>query len=224
MIKYRFFLYTLFLVLIISSCYAQRTETDRLTVKGYFDLDKQKDSMSVKRKIIFDKDEEGQDNWHVSETYVDGKIQLGNKTVLFFTDYDTLDESRAGELTYFSPQPGIIVRQLGTHNGSTLTEVYDYYLFDAQLKNWYKYKTATYNQATWDDFDVTFDYYNKEQKALVGSEMKYAAGRFKDPMLWREYCVNGPRDIICSPASTLSLMLKFSIIRIRRPIGHAFED
>lgn len=149
MILYRFLSLYFVQILTIAFCYAQRVETDHLTVKGYSDLDELEDNMVVARKTIFDKDEEGHDYWHASAVYVHGKIRLGNKEMLSFTDYDDLDESQSGGLTYVSPQQGIIIRDLWTQSGCSVMEVYDYYMFDATSHDWYKYKTATYGTTAW---------------------------------------------------------------------------
>ena len=183
MILYRFLSLYFVQILAIAFCYAQRVETDHLTVKGYFDLDELEDNMVVARKTIFDKDEEGHDNWHASAVYVHGKIRLGNKEMLSFTDYDDLDESQSGGLTYVSPQQGIIIRDLWTQSGCSVMEVYDYYMFDAASHDWYKYKTATYDQATWEELSVKFDYYDREQKPLIGTKLRICSETLKDPML-----------------------------------------
>ncbi|WP_455081446.1 class I SAM-dependent methyltransferase [Prevotella melaninogenica] len=183
MIIYRFLSLCFVHVLAVVFCYAQQVETDYLTVKGNFDLDKLEDKMYIVRKTVFNKDEEGYNNLHASEVYIRGKICLGNKTTLSFIDHDDLDESRGGELTYISPIPGIIIRNLKIQNGPSVMIVYDYYMFAPKHHNWYKYKTATYNQTQWDSFHVTFDYYDKVQKPLIGSKEQTISTIPKDPML-----------------------------------------
>ncbi|SFF97226.1 hypothetical protein SAMN05216383_10343 [Prevotella sp. KH2C16] len=167
-------------------CYAQRVETEYQTIEGLFDMDNLADKMSIVHKTIFYRDEENRNDWHASEVYVKGKIRLGNKVVLSFTDNADLDESMGGELTYISPQQGIIIKYLHMTTGGTVKAVYDFYSYDVKLQNWYRYKRATYDQSTWDDFSVTFDYYDKVQKSLVGSKQRTILASFHDPMKQKE--------------------------------------
>ena len=88
-----------------------------------------------------------------------------------------------GTLNYFSPRSGVLLRVLRVSRGSTVALTYDYYLYDTALQDWYRYKTATYDQATWKEVSVGFEYYDKARKPLVGTELQSLPVSHKDPML-----------------------------------------
>ena len=165
------------------ACHSQRIEVSRQTIKGDFDNDRREDWLTVVCKTHYEKGEEDPKTWYFSEITVEGKLVLGNRKTLHFTDSESLDAVIGGELSYFSPHPGIIVRAFREPHGSTVTITYDYYLYNIALHDWYRYKIATYDQATWEEASVAFEYCNKAQKPLVGSKLRRHSTALPDPIL-----------------------------------------
>ena len=165
------------------ACHAQRIETSRQTIKGDFDNDRREDRLAMVCKTHYEKGEEDSETWYFSRITIDGKIVLGNERTLHFTDTEPLDAVMGGTLNYFSPRSGVLLRVLRVSRGSTVALTYDYYLYDAALQDWYRYKTATYDQATWKEVSVGFEYYDKARKPLVGTELQSLPVSHKDPML-----------------------------------------
>ena len=130
------------------ACHAQRIETSRQTIKGDFDNDRREDRLAMVCKTHYEKGEEDSETWYFSRITIDGKIVLGNERTLHFTDTEPLDAVMGGTLNYFSPRSGVLLRVLSVSRGSTVALTYDYYLYDTALQDWYRYKTATYDQAT----------------------------------------------------------------------------
>ena len=164
-------------------CHAQRIGILQHTIEGDFDCDKRGDRLMTVSKTHSERDEKDPKTWYFSKITVDGKIVLGNERILHFTDTEPLDAVMGGELNYFSPRPGVILRVLRVSRGSTVVLTYDYYLYDATLQDWYRYKTATYDQSTWEEVSVDFEYYDKAQKPLVGTELQALPVSHEDPML-----------------------------------------
>lgn len=167
-------------------CHAQRIGILQHTIEGDFDCDKRGDRLMTVSKTHSERDEKDPKTWYFSKITVDGKIVLGNERILHFTDTEPLDAVMGGELNYFSPRPGVILRVLHVSHGSTVVLTYDYYLYDATLQDWYRYKTATYDQATWKEVSVDFEYYDKAQKPLVGERLRELSTPQKDPMMPQE--------------------------------------
>lgn len=167
-------------------CHAQRIGILQHTIEGDFDCDKRGDRLMTVSKTHSERDEKDPKTWYFSKITVDGKIVLGNERILHFMDTEPLDAVMGGELNYFSPHPGVILRVLHVSHGSTVVLTYDYYLYDATLQDWYRYKTATYDQATWKEVSVDFEYYDKAQKPLVGERLRELSTPQKDPMMPQE--------------------------------------